>query len=389
LAARQSAAAAAVAIERENALTHPCNLGRTLLAAALAIAFGNVDAQALPGEGKVALKYLDYVDSQPGRERVRVKATSVMAVVPVSQDWSFAATKTVDVISGASPAYHSSGLGKLTDLRTAQDFSVTRFLFSGTVTGGVSLSTEADYVSRAVSLSAAQYSEDRNTTWSVGAAQASDDINPTNRIVRNESKQVTDALLGWTRVLTPNDLVQLNVGRSWGEGYFSDPYKVFDNRPRVRTSTTLQARWNHHFEANTSTLRMGYRWFSDNWGVQAHTATVEWVKPMLGDWTVGPLVRFHNQRAADFYVDADLTGSPFPPNPPPEAVVFSEDHRLSSFGALTLGVKLSKKLDADWTVDMKVEHYAQRSAWYVGGAGSPGLEPFFARSVQLGISRAF
>lgn len=386
---RQSAAVAAVVIEREGALTHPCNLARTLLAASLVLAFGSVAAQALPGEGRVALKYLDYVDSQPGKERVRVKATSVMAVVPVSQDWSFAATNTVDAISGASPAYHSAGLGKLTDLRSAQDFSVTRFLANGTVTGGVSLSTEADYVSRAVSLNTAQFSEDRNTTWSVGVAHASDDINPTNRIVRNERKQVTDALLGWTRVLTPHDLVQFNLGRSWGEGYFSDPYKVFDNRPRGRTSTTFQTRWNHHFEATTSTLRMGYRWFSDNWGVQAHTATVEWVQPLPGDWSVSPLVRFHNQRAADFYIDADLTGSPFPPNPPPEAVVFSEDHRLSSFGALTLGLKLAKKLDADWSVDIKVEHYAQRSGWYVGGTGSPGLEPFFARSVQFGLSRTF
>ncbi len=386
---RRLAAVVAVVIELEKALTLRCNLARTLLAAALATPFGHVSAQALPGEGIVALKYLDYVDSQPGIERVRVKAISVMAVVPVSQDWSFAATNTVDAISGASPAYHSSGLGKLTDLRRAQDFSVTRFLANGTVTGGMSLSTEADYVSRSVSLSTAHYSEDRNTTWSVGAAHASDEINPTNRIVRNESKQVTDVLLGWTRVLTPNDLVQLNVGRSWGEGYFSDPYKVFDNRPRVRTATTLQARWNHHFETSTSTLRVGYRWFSDNWGIQAHTATLEWVQPVAADWTVSPLMRFHNQRAADFYVDADLTDSPFPPNPPPDAVVFSEDHRLSSFGALTLGLKLSKKLDADWTVDAKVEHYVQRTAWYVGGAGSPGLEPFFARSVQLGISRTF
>lgn len=386
---QESAAVVAVVINRVKPLAHEYIFARTLLATALVSAFGNLAAQALPGEGKVALKYLDYVDSQPGKERVRVEATSVMAVVPVSQDWSFTTTNTVDAISGASPAYHSSGLGKLTDLRRAHDFSVTRFMTNGTVTGGVSLSTEADYVSRAVSLSTLHYSEDRNTTWSAGVARASDNINPVNRIVQNEHKQVMDVLLGWTRVLTPNDLVQINVGRSWGEGYFSDPYKVFDNRPRVRKSTTLQAGWNHHFEDSISTLRMGYRWFSDNWGVQAHTATVEWVKPMPGDWTVSPLMRFHNQRAADFYVDADLTGSPFPPNPPQEATVFSEDHRLSSFGALTLGVKLSKKLDANWTADLKVEHYAQRGAWYLGGTGSPGLEPFFARSVQSGLSRTF
>jgi len=164
---------------------------------------------------------------------------------------------------------------------------------------------------------------------------------------------------------------------------------VFDNRPTTRNSTTLLARWNHHLEETQSTVRLGYRWFGDNWGVQAHTATLEWVQPLPGAWTVSPSVRLYRQKKADFYVDADTTGSPFPPNPPDDALVFSQDQRLSSFGAVTLGFKVSRQLGSGWTADVKLEHYAQRSSWYAGGDGSPGLAPFNARSVQVGLSKSF
>ena len=62
---------------------------------------------------------------------------------------------------------------------------------------------------------------------------------------------------------------------------------------------------------------------------------------------------------------------------------------LSAFGARTLGLKVAKQLDADWLVDLKFESYGQRAAWTIGGTGSPGLAPFHARSIQLGVSRQF
>lgn len=54
-----------------------------------------------------------------------------------------------------------------------------------------------------------------------------------------------------------------------------------------------------------------------------------------------------------------------------------------------MGFKLAKQIDADWRADIKYEHYEQRASWRLFGSGSPGLLPFRARSVQLGISRQF
>ena len=71
------------------------------------------------------------------------------------------------------------------------------------------------------------------------------------------------------------------------------------------------------------------------------------------------------------------------------ALYFSEDHRVSAFGAHTWGLKLAKQINADWQADVKFERYGQRAAWRWFGSGSPGLQPFNARSLLVGLSRQF
>ena len=365
-------------------------VGAALLSAAMALPLAAaVHAETAPERGIVSLKYLDYLDSQPGDPRIRVHAPALMLMAPISGDWSVGGTLTSDVISGASPAYHTLGLKQMQDHRRAAESEVTRYLPNGTFTIGASISTESDYLSRGLSMQATRSSEDKNTTWNAGLGLTSDVINPTNHIVENETKQVVDLLLGVTQVLTTTDILQMNLGFSNGRGYFSDPYKVFDNRPREHNHSTLMTRWNHHSEATQGTTRLSYRYYSDSWGIKAHTLGVEYVQPMAQGWTVTPLLRLYSQNAANFYVNADASTYPFPPNPPADAIFYSEDQRVSAFGAHTLGIKVAKQLNADWLVDFKVERYEQRAAWSLFSPGSPGLATFYARSIQAGLSRQF
>jgi hypothetical protein len=335
------------------------------------------------------MKYLNYQDSQPGDPRIHVNASSFMLVAPLSSDWAVGATLTQDAISGASPAYHSSGLKQMHDNRHALDSSVTRYLPNGSITLGTSMSIESDYVSHGVSLQATRSSETKNTTWTAGLGFNRDRINPTNGIVVDERKQVANLLLGVTQVLGVNDIAQINLGLTWGQGYFSDPYKVLDNRPRDHNSTSLLTRWNHYIESADATARLSYRYYTDSWRITAHTLGAEYVQALPHGWSLTPLVRLYSQSAASFYVNADASTFPFPPNPPAGAVNYSEDQRVSAFGARTFGLKLAKQLDADWLFDLKFEQYAQRAAWRFGGGGSPGLAPFYARSIQAGVSRQF
>lgn len=365
-------------------------LGPALLAAALALpAVQPAQAEGAPERGSLSLKYLDYLDSQPDADRVRVKAPALSLVLPLGSRWSLAAGAVWDAISGASPAYHTSGLRKLSDYRKAADLGLSHHLDDTSFTLSAAISSEADYLSRALSFSASHRSEDRNTTWTAGLGASHDRINPVTRVVTGERKQVLDAFLGLTQVMGPVDIVQLNLGARRGRGYFSDPYKVFDKRPRERDQATLMLRWNHHWSTSEGSTRLAWRAYADTFRVRAHTLTLEHEQPLAAGFSLTPLLRLYTQSAARFYLDADPSAAPFVPMPPADAEFYSQDQRLSAFGAATLGLKLAWQPHPDWTLDIKVEAYRQRGAWRAFGSGSPDLAPFNARTLQAGLSWSF
>jgi len=365
--------------------------GAMLLSAATALLPVAMPAHAdlAPEKGIVAFKYLDYSDWQPGDERIRVRAPSVMVMMPIAGAWSVSGTYTSDSVSGASPAYHSRQLTSMEDLRRAIDLRLTHYMQRGTVTVGSSYSNESDYISRGFSVQGTLSTEDKNTTFNAGMGVSNDDINPNNLAVVGEKKHVTDWIVGVTQIFTVRDIVQLNLGYSKGNGYFSDPYKAFDERPRGRDHSTIQVRWNHHFDQLGGSSHVSYRYYTDTYGIRAHTLATEYVQPLSHGWTVTPLLRYYTQTAADFYLEALPNANGLPTFPDFDARYYSEDQRLSEYGAFTVGMKVAKQLDENWTVDAKLEQYEQRSEWALNSGGSTGIAPFRYRSLQFGISRRF
>ena len=348
----------------------------------------HAQVQSVPERPEFSLKWLNYLDGQTGAERVRVYATSVGLKTAVGSDFMLGASAITDAISGASPAYHNAALVKFRDERNAGDVELTHIGPSGSVAVGLNYSSESDYVARGASAKVSRWSEDKNTTWSLGYAVNNDTVNPVNGIVENEAKQVKAWLASWTQVLSRNDLVQVNLGQSRSTGYLSDPYKVYDERPRSRALNTLALRWNRHFPELNATARTSLRLGSDDWGIVSQTLATELVLPGPYGTTVTPSLRAYAQSQANFYVDAGPADFPFPPNPPADWSHYSEDTRVSAFGALTLALKLSKPITQDLTVDIKFERYEQRSHWKPGG-GSPGVKDFYARMTHVGLSYRF
>jgi hypothetical protein len=367
------------------------SVAASILAAALLLPGVQAHAEAPPTNGVISLGYLDYRDSQSGLDRIKVHAPSISVMAPVAGVWTVGGTLVSDDVSGASPRYHTaiSGASHMNDDRTAGDFSATRYFDRGTVTVGAAYSTEHDYISRALSLQGSLESESHNTTWTAGIGHSNDSINPVNNIVSNEKKRTTNFLLGVTQVLTANDVGQLTLTHDEGEGYFSDPYKALDNRPRSRSESTLQARWNHHIASTGGTSRLSYRYYRDSYGVRGHTLAEEYVQPLSQGWTVTPEVRLYTQSAASFYFDPVYDtqfGAPFPPGY--NGTGFSSaDQRLSGFGAVTLGLKVSKQIDKLWSVDVKASAYQQRGSWRLFHDGSPGLDALRAQTFQIAINR--
>ncbi|MBK6865316.1 MAG: DUF3570 domain-containing protein [Ideonella sp.] len=365
------------------------------MAAALALPGVFAHADSAPIDGVVALRYLGYEDSQPGLDRISVKAPSIYVLAPLSPQWAIDGSLVSDSVSGASPRYHTAISGAtphMSDERLAGTVQVTRYFERSNVSVGLASSNENDYNSNAGSINANFSSEDNNRTWNLGLGYASDRIGSTNDPALHETRRTAELLVGVTQAWTANDLLQFNLTLARGRGFYSDPYKDVDNRPRERNQTIVLARWNHYNEASGGALRTAYRVYHDSFGINAHTLGAEWVQP-LGRFAVTPSMRYYTQSAASFYFDPVYdpdVGAPYPPgyftNPPQYS---SADQRLAAFGALTYGLAVAVNLGPDWIADLKAERYEQRTSWRLGGKGSIGLDPFHATWVKIGLERRF
>ncbi len=375
----------------------------TLLLPGLAAVTAPVHAENAPEQGKIALKYGTYQDSQPGWERIRVRAPHLYLLAPLGKDWSVEAGAVLDSVSGATPRIHSSdsksSASVMSDERKAGDVKVTRYFSRSAVSVGAAYSTEHDYKSKTLSVDGRWSSEDNNRTWSAGVGLSDDaiDTSYSGGNVTGKKKKTWELLAGVTQVLTPNDIVQLNLTYSNGRGYFTDPYKTYDKRPEARNSEVALVRWNHYLESLDASIKSSYRLYNDSFGVASHTLGLDWVQT-AGRFTITPGVRYYTQRAAKFYFDGVANTNGTYDAKGTQAIaqgyiaggqVFSADQRLSAFGAVTMSLKVDYAITDNTSVDLKLERYQQKSNYRLGGKGSPYIDTFNANFMQVGITSKF
>ncbi len=357
---------------------------KALMTAAAALP-GLAQAATVADQTTLGIKYLDYLDYQKDRDRIRVRAPMAWLDTALDDKTELSGSMTYDSVSGASPWYLStvsgaSGKG-ISETRRAMDAKLTRLFEKFSLGLSGSVSTEHDYLSRSAGLDARVDSDDRNTTYAAGFAVTADDIGSTNNPFLKEERTTRDYFVGITQVLTPLAIVQSNLALSDGTGYFSDPYKPLDMRPRERRQLAWLTRYRQYLPQFDAALHADYRYFSNDWGIHAHTVELAWYQPVGAGWTLRPSLRYYTQNAADF----------FQPSFPPAIFgsLYSADQRLSAFGSLTTGIKVLKVLPGGYTFDAGFDFYQQKSSLKLGGGGSPGIEPLYAKIVYLGIGRSF
>jgi hypothetical protein len=249
--------------------------------------------------------------------------------------------------------------------------------------GGVAYSQEYDYQSFGINANLAKDFNQRNTTLSAGLALASDTVKPvggkpiplaemqltlgddSSKDGADDSKTVTDFLVGVTQVISPTWLAQFNYSLTQQSGYLNDPYKVvslldstglpesyrYESRPDSRTKHSLFLRSkSHHGKDNV--LDVSYRYHTDDWGIDSHTIDTRFRWQLNEHNYLEPHLRYYQQSAADFYtqgLDASL-------DLPVEA---SADSRLGEFTGLTFGAKYGYLFDTDKEINFRIESYQQ------------------------------
>jgi hypothetical protein len=142
-------------------------------------------------------------------------------------------------------------------------------------------------------------------------------------------------------------------------GGVAEPERVPDTRWRHALFASLRG----YLCPTRSTLIAGYRFYTDDWGVSAHTPELRLVQGLGGGAELRLRYRYYRQTRADFFKDiydsADPAVEPF----------LTDDPKLSAFETQTFGALLAAPLSllgaggslAAVRVEGLVEHVAQTS----------------------------
>jgi hypothetical protein len=98
--------------------------------------------------------------------------------------------------------------------------------------------------------------------------------------------------------------------------------------PDSRFKLPIGARLNYYFNERF-VVRFYYRYYSDNWGIQAHTANIELPIKLTDRFTFFPMFRYYVQRESDYFApyEGHLSTEEF----------YTSDYDLSSFNAQQYG----------------------------------------------------
>jgi len=104
---------------------------------------------------------------------------------------------------------------------------------------------------------------------------------------------------------------------------------AIEKLPDSRTKIAIGGRLNYYIN-EIFVVRTYYRYYTDDWGISSHTASIEIPIKIGGRFTVYPSYRFYNQTAADYFAPYEKHAS--------TEEFFTSDYDLSKFTANQYGL---------------------------------------------------
>jgi hypothetical protein len=284
-----------------------------------------------------------------------------------------------DVVSGASvatkagPSYGSTHADVVTtasvrDLRNMGHGEFTAKWDATSLTAGYAYSTEHDYRSHALHVSARTDALQHNTQFELAYARNFDSVcdrvqgetNPVRFVALEDSQgcfasvplRTTHSLdidgyeASWAQAWTPVVATQLTYSAQIVSGFQSDPYrsvilaeglKSQEFEPSVRGRQALTARLALYLRSLRGAVRVAARAYGDTWAVSSGALEAE-VEKSLGDsFRVLARGRFYKQTGAVFWSD-DYTGGAPPLGP--KGRFWTGDRELSPFWSWLGGARV-------------------------------------------------
>jgi hypothetical protein len=267
---------------------------------------------------------------------------------------SVTTTNSQQVIDG-----YRSPRANVDDTRVGFNLGFTKRFASGSVGVGLSYSKENDYLSLGIAVNGTRDFNKKNTTLLGGIGYAHDTVDAVT-MPAAENKDSVDLMLGVSQLLGPKTLLTVNGTLGFVSGYLEDPYKVAElngvlvpeQRPDSKNKQIAYASLLRYLDWFRASVESSYRFYTDSYGVQAHTVVLAWHQKVGERWVARPIVRYYTQSEADFYA-VRFTGTP---------AEYSSDYRLSALNSMSYGLKLVWHPVERFAVDAAYDYYQQSGA---------------------------
>ena len=256
-----------------------------------------------------------------GTEQLTDFANIIVLNIPLDSTKSLAITTGVDYYTSASTDNINSKVSSASskDVRTYANIGFNKKNLKRGETYGIKIggSTEYDYTSISGGLSYTKEFNEGNSEISISGQAFFDnwdliypkelrrDVNlPTSQ------RQSFNGQLVFSQVI--NKRMQMSISAEgvlmkkllstpFHRVYFADVAGAdIERLPDSRLKIPIGLRLNY-FASDQFILRSYYRFYTDDWGIRAHTASLDVPIKLNPTWTVMPFYRFHTQTAADYF----------------------------------------------------------------------------------------
>jgi hypothetical protein len=276
-----------------------------------------------------------------------------------------------DVVSGASvatkfgPAYgatHPADVVSAASVRDFRNMARGEFTLKGdltSVTAGYAYSTEHDYRSNSLHVSARTDVFQHNTQFALSYARNFDSVcdvvqtetsptrwsaleNSTGCFTSDPTRtthpiNIDTFEASWEQAWTPVLETQVTYSAQLVDGFQSDPYRSVvlgenikaqehDPTERAREAVTLRVAW--YLRPIKAAVRVSLRGYSDTWAIRSGTAELEFEKSLGDSFRLMARGRIYDQTGAVFWSD-DYTGGGAPLGP--RGQFWTGDRELSPF----------------------------------------------------------
>ena len=306
------------------------------------------------------------VEGGVGSQHLTDVAPTILLNVPLDSTTRLAANVGIDYYTSASSDKIDQVLSSpsASDVRAHADFGLAHVLADKltTVGGGLGVSKEYDYLSFNLVGSWARTSRDGNRQLSVSGQAFIDRITlitpaelrvggTRNHRYGSDNRQSFTLSVVYAQVLSKRLQASVSIEPVAQRGLLSTPFQrvyFYDSNPALgepgQLGTALaevlpRLRYKYpaslrltYYATDLVQLRGFYRFYSDNFGIQAHTFELEAPVKVSPFFTLYPFYRYHTQTAADYfapYLAHSVTNE-----------YYTSDYDLSAFSANKVGLGL-------------------------------------------------